>query len=181
MALFKRRNREPGELPQPEAIEPSWARLLGLIGSGLDNVPHELRDIVIVTEGQADEHGAMISLLGYRDSAYHVGWTSMMYSLRLSPNDPGAIHQLPIPGAPPAFPRTREQRFCAIGDLLDRSGTQLRAVTVVDLDAGALVNAVVPVMDPVPGWELRSIVLANDRIANTARQIRNAQLSIAPR
>jgi hypothetical protein len=171
MALFKRRTRQTEELrPLDPSIPPSWARRLGAVGMSLDEVPHEIRDVVVVTEGNADEDGALISLLGYRESAYHQGWTTIMYSLNTTSGDSQADHMLRSGGDPnrhldPTYSAGEwERRFRGVGALLDRSGTHLRAVTVIDVGNGVLINATVPVEDPIRHWELRSIELPNERI-----------------
>ncbi len=178
MALFKRRTRQTDELkPVDSSQRPGWARRLSIVGQSLDTIPHPIRDVVVVTEGNPGEDGALISLLGYRESAYHAGWTSIMYSWSTSVAESQLDHQL-APGTPVHSGYTQasshgewEIRLRSVGSLLDRSGTPLRSVTVIDLITGVLVNAIVPVTDPVPGWELRSIELSNDRILFESNQL----------
>jgi hypothetical protein len=61
-----------------------------------------------------------------------------------------------------------EARFRGAGALLDRLDMQVRSATVIDLDAGVFVNAIVQADDLTPGWNLRSFSFSNRQVAAAA-------------
>ena len=166
MPLFKRKTEE---LVMPRVASPTWSKRLGDIGDAIDSLDHEVRDVSIVTEGGPGDSGAVVNVLGYRLGQSHAGWTPMMYSFARGTGELPSLAESTArasvrPVEPP--PRLGEWgiRLRAIGALLDSGGERVRSVTVVDLEAGAVVNAIVP--EPTFGAvsTVRSFEFSNDRI-----------------
>jgi hypothetical protein len=180
MPLFKRRSatEEPLQLlPDPSR----WARRLSIVGVALDEMIHDVRDIVVVAEGDPDDADTIVNLLGYREGVFHSGWASLMYTvntLRMFHNEPIAPPPLPERNGTGALVSRRpvvkrgfwEARLFGVGVLLDRPGVQLMSPTVIDLETGVIVNALIQIDEIVPGWELRSIHFANDVILEAANE-----------
>lgn len=165
MPLFKRKTEEL--IPPPEMA--NWSKRLGSIGDAIDSLKHDVRDVSIVTEGGPGDSGAIVNVLGVRIGQSHAGWTPMMYSFARGTGELPSLAEstasssVRSAGVPPRLGEWGI-RLRAIGALLDASHERIRAVTVVDLQAGAVVNAIVP--EPTFGASstIRSFEFPNDRI-----------------
>jgi hypothetical protein len=173
MSLFKRKD------PQAESLRvivqwPTWADRLGGIGVALDGVDHAMRDVVAVTDGGPGDSGASINMLGHRQSAFHSIWAPIMYEWEQGEEQlidyvsGAAVVTRPSSSANADPDGSWASRFRAIGSLLDRKGAVLRSVTVIDLEDGAVVNALVRASDFSATLTLRSFEFSNLQIRSLA-------------
>jgi len=170
MPLFKRKTEE---LVLPQVVAPTWAKRFCDIGDAIDSLDHDVRDVSVVTEGGPGEQGAVVNVLAYRLGQSHAGWTPRMFRFARGTGELPSLAESTArssvrSAAPP--PRLGEWglRLRAIGSLLDAGHERVRSVTVVDLEAGAVVNAVVPEQTSGAVLTVRSFEYSNDQIKAAA-------------
>ena len=84
MSLFKRRIEEVAPPPPaPLVRKPSWSGRLGGIGDAIDELPHELRGIAVITVGSPADTGAVVHGIGFHEGTYHAVWAPTMYRVEL--------------------------------------------------------------------------------------------------
>ena len=130
----------------------------------------DVRDVVVIVEGDETARGEVISLLGYRQSTFVAGWTALMY--RLSSNR-DALTLLGADGVNALVDNVVDAkwwRFMAgIGILMDAIPAQLNSPTVVFLPSGVVVNALTADFGRSTDYLMRSYALSNDQITAALR------------
>jgi hypothetical protein len=173
MAFFRRKSHGPIEVIA-EPYVPDWAGRLSLVGSALDRAEQDVRDVAIVLDGGPADDGATVSLLSYRQSAFHAVWKSMMFRLE---GDAVDLTDYATGFSAGAYRPTEshaesigpwQARLRAIGMLIDRRHPALRSPSLLFLPGGVVVNGILMSAFGERGGSLISFELANDDIRATA-------------
>ncbi len=174
MALFKRRVKT-GETNELRVEINSWAKRVGRVGVALDSLRDDVRDVVVVTEGDEHERGEVVSLLGYRQSTYVAGWTSLMYRLNQDDAEPVFVNERGLPAETRVTTSTLWQgRFHGVGLLMDEIDGKLLSPSIVVLPSGVVVNSLVTSNEWPPQYALRSFAYSNDQITGAVARERAA-------
>lgn len=167
MALFKRRSTHTNELETPvghDALAFNWTNRLRKVGDALDALHSLVEDVVVTADGGPSNSSATINLLGYRASSFHPGWTSVTYRLNRGDSEltetTGQLVLESLVGASANW----GDRFAAVGHLIDGTRPNSQSVTLIVLDTGIVVNAVVPDESRAQRMRLQSFSFTNDQI-----------------
>jgi len=174
MALFKRRVKT-GETNELRVEVHSWSKRIRRVGIALDSLRDDARDIVVVTEGDEHQRGEVVSLLGYRQSTYVAGWTSLMYRLNQGDEEPVFVNERGVPADTRVTSSTLWQgRFHGVGLLMDEIDGKLLSPSIVVLPSGVVVNSLVTGNEWPHQYALRSFAYSNDQIAGALARERAA-------
>jgi hypothetical protein len=179
MALFRRRSNE-ANVSEQVSSRPLWSDRLGHLGGAIDGADQEVRDLAIILEGGPEDRGAMLSLLGHRQSVFHSGWTSLMYRLdsgtdALNNHATGFLEQAYSPSIPPhGAVGPWRARLNAIGALIDDRRPDLRSPSLIVLSGGVVINGVLASSVSEQPGRLISFELSDDEIRAKALAVASA-------
>jgi hypothetical protein len=140
MPNLRRSRRDSIAAAQPHSpASNTWESRLALLGSAIDSLGVELREVAIAVDSQ----DVAVTALGCHLSAHHGGWTPVTFRLAgngLVPLGAGLTAGALAPSNPNVAPEW-EGRLQRVGSAIEAQDQTVHALSLIQVDGGVVANA----------------------------------------
>lgn len=173
MPLFRKRHTGDDAATPPPPLDIGWCHRLGAVGDALDGTGEPFVDVAIVTDGPSESSSALINTLGYQTNLYNSGFNPMMFRLEPPADEPvvqaaSDPETAPVALTPQSF-GSWGGRLRGVGHILDVVEPAMSSPTILDLEDGVVVTALLPSPKLQPAWLLYTFEYSNKQIRNALK------------